>query len=84
MTGELAVLEAAYFAALEAHKSHPPRLRRGRDGVYRCAACDPAGRWERAADWLRFNRSGWTRRASNRYAMWHADIMWFMSARRRR
>lgn len=72
MTGELAVLEAAYRAALEAHETHPPRLRRGQDGVYRCAACDPAGRWECIVDWLLFNRRGWMRRAEIRYAVWRA------------
>lgn len=72
MTGELAALQAAYFAAVEAHKSHPPRLRRGRDGIYRCAACDPAGRRERVVDWLLFNRQGWTRRTEIRYTVWRA------------
>ena len=69
---ELAELESAYRAAVEAHKTHPTRLRRGRDGMYRCAACDPAGRWERAVDWARFNRRGWVRRAEIRYVVWRA------------
>ena len=55
----MAELETAYLAAVEAHKTHPPRLRRGRDGIHRCAACDPAGRWERAVDWLFLTRRGW-------------------------
>lgn len=55
---EVKALEAAYLAAVEAHESHAPRLRRGRDGIYRCAACDPAGRWERSVDWLFLTRPG--------------------------
>lgn len=67
-----AMLEAAHLAAVEAHKTHPPRLRRGRDGMYRCAACDPAGRWERIVDWLLFNWQGWTGRMRIRYCVWRA------------
>lgn len=51
-------LEAQFLAAVEVHKSHPPRLRRDRDGIYHCAACDPGTWWERAVDWLLFTRSG--------------------------
>jgi len=51
-------LEARYLAAVQAHRTHPPRLRRGRDGIYRCAACDPGSRWRRAADWLVLTRAG--------------------------
>lgn len=55
---ERAVLEAAYLAAVEAHKTHPPRLRRDRHGIYHCAACRPGNWWERAVDAVR----GWRRR----------------------
>ncbi|MFE2832193.1 hypothetical protein ACFXI6_14265 [Streptomyces mirabilis] len=51
-------LEAAYLAAVEAHKSHPPRLRRDRDGIYHCAACNPGSWWERAVEAVR----AWRRR----------------------
>lgn len=50
-------LERAYLAAVEAHKTHPPRLRRDRDGIYHCAACNPGSWWERAVDAVR----GWRR-----------------------
>ncbi|MGW5123291.1 hypothetical protein ACWEQ7_04350 [Streptomyces sp. NPDC004069] len=63
---ELEELRTAYHKAVEAHRTHPPRLRRGRDGIYRCAACDPAGRRERVVDWLVFNHPGWTRRCRTR------------------
>lgn len=55
---EREALEVAYLAAVEAHKTHPPRLRRGRDGIYHCAACNPGSWWERPADWLLFTRLG--------------------------
>lgn len=71
---ELDRLEAAYVATVEAHRAHPPRLRLGRDGIYRCVACDTAGRLERSADWLLFNRRGWTRRAETRYTVWRAGL----------
>lgn len=51
-------LEAAYLAAVEAHKTHPPRLRRDRHGIYHCAACKPGAWWERPVDWLFLSRSG--------------------------
>lgn len=53
------VLEARFLVAVEAHKMHPPRLRRDRDGIYHCAACKPASWWERPVEWLLFTRSGW-------------------------
>lgn len=51
-------LEAAHLAAVEAHKAHPPRLRRDRSGIYQCAACNPGRWWERAVDWLLLAREG--------------------------
>jgi hypothetical protein len=55
---KLEALEATYRAAVEAHKSHPPRLRRDRDGIYHCAACNPGTWWERAVETAR----GWRHR----------------------
>lgn len=52
MSDEAKDLEARYLAAVQAHRTHPPRLRRSRDGIYHCAACDPGSRWERAMAWL--------------------------------
>jgi hypothetical protein len=50
---EREALEATYRAAVEAHKTHPPRLRRDRDGIYHCAACNPGTWWERILDAVR-------------------------------
>lgn len=44
-------LKAAYAAAVEAHKTHRPRLYRGADGIYRCPQCDPPSLRERMATW---------------------------------
>lgn len=49
---EYAELEAAFLAAVEAHETHPPRLYRGRDGIWRCPACDPPGLRERIVNLL--------------------------------
>lgn len=35
-------LLARFEAGIEAHRSHPPRLRLDWDGMHRCPACDPA------------------------------------------
>jgi hypothetical protein len=55
---EYGELKAAVVAGVEAHRSHLPRLFRGRDGIWRCPACDPPGLRERLANLIR----GWRRR----------------------
>ncbi|RCH70467.1 hypothetical protein DT019_02980 [Streptomyces sp. SDr-06] len=72
---ERELLEAAYLDGVEAHKAHPPRLRRDRDGIYHCAACNPGNRWERSVNCLLFTRFGVARRG-RRLALLFQHLGW--------
>ncbi|MFE4867709.1 hypothetical protein [Streptomyces sp. NPDC056682] len=69
-------LKTAYLDGVEAHKTHPLRLRRDWDGFYHCAACNPGNRWERSVNCLLFTRFGVARRGTRRLTLFFQHRGW--------